>query len=618
MLEAGDRQLLLEALQPPDGYRFDQGIATTYSLDLLALLMAPLAFTFFDQRREEGAAYDSLEVLESLRRYADRLTLFCHAGRTSIPRAQYPQLAFLEQSVVECLPQNDGAFHPKVWVLRFTGPGPARYRMLCLSRNLVFAQSWDTVLSLDGELLERTTGVSASRPLAEFIEALPQHAARRVTADVANRIATISAELRLTKFEAPDGFEDFIFWPFGMPGKRQKSPFGELGSRLLIVSPFLSASTIEKLSDGRSETTIVSTAHALETLPRRPAGVQQFYVLNDRAQVELEAGSENANASIADVIQLRDLHAKLYVTELGREAHLWTGSANATASGLGRNVEFLVELIGPKRLFGIDAMMVAQRDAVRFITLLTPATDLVAKEAPNSDQEALEKKLDEVRTSLAGAALEARVEANGESFNVGVWCPAGKSVQIDPGIEVKCRPSTIAPQSGLPVASGTGARMVVSFTSLTHQALTSFFAFEVSGRVGACEQQLGFVLNLPLIGAPEGRKEAVLRSLLQDRRRLMRFLMLLLADEGAAVPAFGDMMDGENGSRSDSAGGFSANGLFEMLMRALDLAPHRLDHLETLLTQLRQGSEGADPLPEGFDAIWQPILARRRARQERT
>ena len=63
MLEPRDRQLLFEALQPPNGFHFDQGIGTTYTLDLLALLTAPLAFTFFEQQSDEGGnvAVDSLE-----------------------------------------------------------------------------------------------------------------------------------------------------------------------------------------------------------------------------------------------------------------------------------------------------------------------------------------------------------------------------------------------------------------------------------------------------------------------------------------------------------------------------------------------------------------------------
>jgi hypothetical protein len=48
VLAPKDRTLLLESLRPPPGFRLDAAVSTTYSLDLMALLVAPLAFTFFD------------------------------------------------------------------------------------------------------------------------------------------------------------------------------------------------------------------------------------------------------------------------------------------------------------------------------------------------------------------------------------------------------------------------------------------------------------------------------------------------------------------------------------------------------------------------------------------
>jgi hypothetical protein len=383
------------------------------------------------------------------------------------------------------------------------------------------------------------------------------------------------------------------------------------------VSPFLSVPTIEQLAEKRSETTLVSTGHELARLPRPPAGIQRFYVLNERAQAEPDSADEAAPPSAAEAIQLRDLHAKLYVTEVGRNARIWTGSANATASGFDRNVEFLVELVGPKRQFGLDSLLVAERDSVRFINLLTPASDAVATEVINPDAEALERKIDDLRSQLAGAKLEARVDAAGDLFDMSIWCPTDRDLRVDDGLEVRCWPSTVAPQSAAAVLAGPGDHILAAFKSLTQQALTSFFVFEIAGRVGACEQKAGFVLNLPLVGAPEGRREAVLRSLLQDRHRLLRFLMLLLANEGAAVPDFDDEGESGKGSSRGRFGGFSPNGLFEMLLRALDEAPHRLDHLESLLTQLRQGRDEVALLPDGFDAIWKPILAHRRTLREK-
>ena len=175
MLAPGDRRLFLDALRPPEGYSFDLAVGTTYTLDLLALLAVPLAFTFRDAQDGDGQlAADPLALLESARRHTGRIVLFCHGGQTSVPRSRQPALAFLEQSVVTALPprvdETQAVFHPKAWALRYAAPDkPARYRLVCQSRNLTFDASWDTSLVLEGELMEhRVRGFSQNGPLADF------------------------------------------------------------------------------------------------------------------------------------------------------------------------------------------------------------------------------------------------------------------------------------------------------------------------------------------------------------------------------------------------------------------------------------------------------------------
>lgn len=77
MLAPDNRELLLEALRPPDGYQFDRGVGTTFSLDLLTLLIAPLSLAFMEVTKTEEALGDPVLLLEGLQRYADRLTIFC-------------------------------------------------------------------------------------------------------------------------------------------------------------------------------------------------------------------------------------------------------------------------------------------------------------------------------------------------------------------------------------------------------------------------------------------------------------------------------------------------------------------------------------------------------------
>ena len=64
MLEPDRRRFFLDTLSPPDGYRFDRAVGTTFTLDLMTLLSVPLAFTFRDAHDGDGdLASDPLALL---------------------------------------------------------------------------------------------------------------------------------------------------------------------------------------------------------------------------------------------------------------------------------------------------------------------------------------------------------------------------------------------------------------------------------------------------------------------------------------------------------------------------------------------------------------------------
>src|SRR5689334_11800695 len=100
-----NRQLLLDALCPPVDYELDYALATTFSLDLLTLLVAPVAFTVFGTQQDVPTDNPVL-LLAALKRYADRISLFCQAGRIAIPRRETPLIAYLENTIFEVLPPN--------------------------------------------------------------------------------------------------------------------------------------------------------------------------------------------------------------------------------------------------------------------------------------------------------------------------------------------------------------------------------------------------------------------------------------------------------------------------------------------------------------------------------
>jgi hypothetical protein len=128
--------------------------------------------------------------------YADRICLFCQAGRIHVPRAYQPLLTNLENSIIGVAPPNGSSFHAKVWFLRYLcDDDTVTYRLLCLSRNMTFDRSWDTMLSLEGKLRERTLVFKRNHPLGEFVEALPTMADRKLTTIWKQRLDQLAHEI---------------------------------------------------------------------------------------------------------------------------------------------------------------------------------------------------------------------------------------------------------------------------------------------------------------------------------------------------------------------------------------------------------------------------------------
>lgn len=269
MLDPNTRLIYLEELQPPEGYTLDRAIVTTYSLDLLALLMAPLSMALQQCGSQEEVLKDPITVLEALRMTAGRVTVFCQQGRISVPKKDTLLYKHLEQAVVEVQPpRGEGVFHPKAWLLRFTSDAePVFYRFLCLSRNLTFDRSWDTVLSLEGQLTKRKNAYGRNRPLGDFFAALPSLAVRPLSRTVREHVAMMADEVRRVRFEPPEGFYpgDIAFVPLGIGGHR-KPPTFEEHRKLLVVSPFLSDEAVLSLVDSDRHNILVSRQESLDGL----------------------------------------------------------------------------------------------------------------------------------------------------------------------------------------------------------------------------------------------------------------------------------------------------------------------------------------------------------------
>lgn len=648
MLDPDERHLLADALRPPQGYRFDCAVSTTYTLDLLALLTMPVAFTLYRWAASEGQTkLDPLALLDAVRRHARRIHIFCQAGRIAVPKRSQLLFGYLEGSVVEATAPNGGAFHPKVTVLRYTAdPNAATddenappsesvcYRVLCASRNLTFDRSWDTLLTLEGELdLNRVNAFARNRGLSRFVGALPAMATRSVGDEARADIERIVDELLRVRFEEPEGFDDLAFWPIGLD-EREVWPFDTRTDRVLVVSPFVDPTFLDWMADETDELHLVSRVEALDALPKASLDhCDGCYTLNDSAQSlepqeepddedATEPGAQGSQGGEESVkiepseVPLRGLHAKLFVADAGWDAKVWSGSANATAAAFERNVEFLVELTGRASRHGVRPLLRKGEENddhdrhVGFRDLLVPyrRTGDVVAEDPVVRQ--LERLIDEARTALISAKLVARVEvrgADGDPFYDLVIEAADSSPALPSDVRVAVRPISLRREDAIALRD-ISTHPVAVFSAVSFEALTGFLAVEATATRRGHSQTTGFVLNLPLLGAPADRKDRLLLALLSNRQRLLRYLLMLLADADIDPrQLLGEVettRDDGNADPRDTSFGLP---LLEPLMRALDRDSHRLAHVAQLVNDLRSTEEGREIVPAEFMAIWEPI-----------
>jgi len=620
MLSANRRELYLSALRPPAGYELNWAIATTYSLDLMTLLTMPLSFALLDLTEDDGKPLsDPVALLHALRKYADRLIVFCQAGRIAVPLKRHLLYAHLEHIIVPVSApkaSEGGAFHPKVWVLRFTAPGEVvRYRFLCLSRNITDDPSWDTLLSLDGEVVERQRAFAKNHPLADFIAALPKLTAHGLADAQVRVLGTMDDELRRVRFDLPEPFEDYAFLPMGLPGFRP-AQVPEDARRLMILSPFVSQSFLKEAAEAidailisREESLYDIEASVLNKFRKVYAMIDAATGDNDGADIS-NAPARAPRDEAAGVETARGLHAKLYIADAGWDSYVWTGSANASSAGFERNVEFLTELIGKKSKVGIDAFLdgiSGTKGFAQFIAQYTPPN-----EPPPTDpiMEKNEKAAERLRLIIASIPLRIEVASHPEGYVL--ILRSDEPIELEFEATASVWPITLSPTAAQPLAPLFSGK-VVEFGPVSEQALTAFLAIRVTAGSGPSQADISFALKVPLVGAPTNRFENLLHHVLSNPANVLRYLLLLMHHEAGNISEVVDLLMPSKSTRSRRANGAGAVPLFEELSRALASSPRLLDAVKSLVDDLQKTPEGAALLPSDFDAVWRPIWRAREA-----
>ena len=594
MLAPDSRALLIDALRPPPGHDLDRAVATTFTLDLMTALTVPLALA--GHRLDDQP--DPVGIMDALRRMSGRLDIFCQAGAIGAGKWPSDLVALVEDVIHEVQrPRPGHIFHPKVWLLRFTDRSQEpSFRLLVLSRNLTADRSWDTILWLDGRPAGRPR--ASNRPLAQFIAALPDLAVRPVEPERREALSELAEELRRVDWDLPSGAQEASFHHIGLPTSpafRVDEHFN--GDRVLAISPFVRPGALRRLlrpETGRTAV-LVSRGEELDALPPTALEGLEAHVLDPIASLSWDDAEEDTSRAF-----LTRLHAKLYVVERGRQAHLFVGSANATDAGLGENVEFLCELTGPVGTFGVEALV---GEDAPFRAMLIP---YVASESHDEDEGGeVERELDELLVDIAaGVAFHTSVARGADGWAPRITAdavlprvPRGTRIAVAP----HNRPGETHPLSpDLPIDVELPPRDLAD--------VTPFLRLTAGRTVEGEEVERSTVICSRLTGAPSDRLEEVLARQIDTPEKFLRLLALLI---GFASRSGADVLAAGDGSGSWSPG--DGQGVLELLARALSENPESIDHLEGIVERLRRSESERPVLPSRWDEVWLPALEARRA-----
>jgi hypothetical protein len=595
-LDPEQRTLYGANLQPPAGYVFDAAVATSFSLDFETALAVPVSLALFAAENRDDILTHPLALLEGAERIAGRLLIFTDAGRIQAHTRPHSRLcSLLERIIVEVAAPNGGAFHPKIWALRFKPvrpDEPIRLRLLVLSRNLTRDRSWDIALTLDGVVAKRPQALN--RPLVDLIRRLPDLTIAALPDGARDLTEEIAEDVRRTDWSLPEPFQSVAFAVNGLGGKQWRP---EPCARLGVISPFCDDKALSMLADlsterpvliGRSDELALVTGTTLGRFDR-------VAVLDEMAATE--DGEE------ADATSLQGLHAKAFIAEIGWDTAITVGSGNATRPALlsGSNVEVFATLTGKRSRVGGVEEILGDKGFGRLTRPFVPDELL----AVDSARRAAEARLDAVRRDICQNGLKLQCERTQSADDGGllwrVWLTPSAPLALLGIGGMRVWPITRGEGHGKEALEILRLGQRVDLGAMPLIDLTRFLACHLTDRDS--EASILFSTGLVLEGLPSERHAAILRWVIDSKDAFFRYLRLLLSELGDPFAAALAAQEGPG--RGEWRTAYDDAPLLEEMVRAYCRGGNQLRAIERLITRLETVEPGqADPIPAEFRTLW--------------
>ena len=587
-----DRLQYNNLLSPPEGFRLDMAVGTTYSMDLETLLGIPLALALGGEAGEEDY-HHGLVLLEAIRRIGDRVHIFCQAGQIALPEEQRPVLAFLEDSVTQVEPPEGYSFHPKLWVARYRhhkNKDRELFRVAVLSRNLTFDRSWDLAVAMDGE--PASEELPANEPLGIFLEYLAGFSHGEKGKDVMR----LARDVRRAKFQpqlkGKSYFWDYQFLPIGL-AKIQgiDDLFNRKCHQFTIISPFLSAGTVNRLRNSlfpSGKMVLISRKDSLQKLGEKPlAEIDCWHLKN--AVIDGEDMLEE-EASIFRSRQ--DLHAKLYLKTRKGRTHLWIGSANCSHPAFSGNIEFLLRLDCYRYQFNSQELL-SQLMGPEPESEQNPFERWVSVPEEKASQEDIwDKAVRDLVEKITRAGLHAQVTPQNTTPQMfQMLVTLDKDISMPPGMQTYITPL-------LQYRRWEPLQGQVIFSDISLIELSLFFGIQISWEDG----KRFFVLKVPVDGIPRAERDgAIMKSIVRDRQGFLQYAALLLGDD--PLLSLAELLKNQGFRRGRSQYHHQYRPvLFEKMLRAAARDPRRLEELQKVMEVLAAADE--DLVPRDFHELF--------------
>lgn len=590
-----------QQLIPSEGYEFSFAAGTTYSLDLEALMIIPVAL-FYSKLLDTTRDNFRPDLLDSITRISNKIIVFCQKGKIKVPKEYHFLLAYWEKGIEEVMMSHKAqSFHPKVWIIRYDKEGEAPlYKVIVTSRNLTYNRDWDVIFTSEGKV--GTEKNKKSEQLVHFFRHISSLTGRIIPEDILKDLSCVD-------FELPDGYNLLNFHPIGItaPGSKDDTvnPLSKKSwEDLLVISPFVQDETIKSLREkternlwllSRKEEIDSLSEDALEYV--EPYQFSQ-YIQQGEFRIDEEEGKSEA--------MMQNLHAKLFVGLRNGYSHWYIGSANATDPAFGRNIEFMVELKGengeqrPRRL--LNQLTKEGKNEI----ILFEEYDFNNR----TDQEKRKKNeiiLRDIIYELTKLKIEGTADyiESTKLYNLVLNVDA-RRLSIPEGYSAALLPLPIKDRKPVSIKAGE-INIVEEFDGLTEIQLSPFFIWEISDSEGMLKQFL-IQIDIPL---PSTRLNKIFTSIINSRDKFIKFIVFLLTGEENSDIGDNSLKnkDKEKAGDNNTWNEFEFP-IFEKLMIAASRHPARLKSINNLIEKMKleKGDDCESIIPKEFELFWSTFL----------